>query len=172
MRSFNNVGKPVGGVGPSLASQGFVTGPGTPGIVALAPDIEGIENVTLNSITFGTPITNLTQANNTYSATDNFSKVLGAHTMKTGFQLSIEQVNVNPNPTFNGAFAFYGTETGSDIADFLLGVSTFYNQADSQTYYARHKYASAFYQDSWRATSSLTLNFGLRWDLMQYWSEK
>ena len=172
MRSFNNVGKPVGGVGPSLASQGFVTGPGTPGIVPLAPEIEGIENITLNSITFGTPITNLTQANNTYSATDNFSKVLGAHTMKTGFQLSLEQVNVNPNPTFNGAFAFYGTETGSDIADFLIGVSTFYNQADSQTYYARHKYASAFYQDSWRATSSLTLNFGVRWDLMQYWSEK
>ena len=172
MRSFNNVGKPVGGVGPSLASQGFVTGPGTPGIVALAPDIEGIENITLNAITFGTPITNLTQANNTYSAIDNFSKVLGGHNMKTGFQASYEQVNVNPNPTFNGAFAFYGTETGSDIADFLLGVSTFYNQADSQTYYARHKYASAFYQDSWRATSNLTLNFGVRWDLMQYWSEK
>jgi hypothetical protein len=172
MRSFNNVGKPVGGVGPSLASQGFVTGLGTPGIVALAPDIEGIESITLNSLTFGTPITNLTQANNTYSAIDNFSKVLGSHTMKTGFQVSYEQVNVNPNPTFNGAFAFYGTETGSDIADFLIGVSTFYNQADSQTYYARHKYASAFYQDSWRATSNLTLNFGVRWDLMQYWSEK
>jgi hypothetical protein len=172
MRSYNDVGKPVGGVGPSLASQGFVTGPGTSGIVPLAPDIEGIENITLNAVTFGTPITNLKQANNTYSATDNFSKVLGSHTMKTGFQLSYEQVNVNPNPTFNGAFTFYGTETGSDIADFLLGVSTFYNQADSQTYYGRHKYASAFYQDSWRATSSLTLNFGVRWDLLQYWSEK
>ena len=172
MRSFNNVGQPVGGVGPSLASQGFVTGPGTPGIVPLAPDIQGIENITLNAVTFGTPITNLTQANNTYSAYDNFSKVLGGHTMKTGFQMSYEQVNVNPNPTFNGAFTFYGTETGSDFADFLIGVSTFYNQADSQTYYGRHKYASAFYQDSWRATSNLTLNFGLRWDLMQYWSEK
>lgn len=172
MRSFNNVGQPVGGVGPSLASQGFVTGLGTPGIVPLAPGIEGIENITLSSITFGTPTTNLTQANNTYSAADNFSKVLGPHTMKTGFQLSFEQVNVNPNPTFNGAFSFYGSETGSDIADFLLGVSTKYNQADSQTYYGRHKYASAFYQDSWRVTPSLTLNLGVRWDLMQYWSEK
>jgi len=172
MRSYNNVGKPVGGVGPSLGSQGFVTGLGSPGIVALAPDIEGIENITLNSVTFGTPVTNLTQANNTYSATDNFSKVLGSHNMKTGFQVSYEQVNVNPNPTFNGAFTFYGSETGSDLADFLIGVSTKYNQADSQTYYGRHKYASAFYQDSWRASSSLTLNFGVRWDLMQYWSEK
>jgi hypothetical protein len=30
----------------------------------------------------GTPITNLTQANNTYSLSDNFSKVVGNHTVK------------------------------------------------------------------------------------------
>jgi hypothetical protein len=64
MRSANNVGQPSGGVGPSLASQGFVTGPGTPGIVPLAPAIEGIENIVFPSFTMGTPITNLTQANN------------------------------------------------------------------------------------------------------------
>jgi len=29
MRDSNNVGQPAGGVGPSLASQGFVTGIGT-----------------------------------------------------------------------------------------------------------------------------------------------
>jgi hypothetical protein len=172
MRSANNVGQPAGGVGPSLASQGFVTGPGTPGIVPLAPKIEGIENVTFSAFVIGTPITNLTQANNTLGIIDNFSKVHGAHSLKSGFQLSLEQVNVNPNPTFNGAFTFYGTETGSDFADFLLGVASNYNQADSQTFYARHKYAGAFAQDSWRARQNLTLNFGVRWDLMQYWSEK
>jgi hypothetical protein len=172
MRSANNVGQPAGGVGPSLASQGFVTGPGTPGIVALAPSIEGIENITFNSYTIGTPITNLTQANNTYAVNDNFSKVIGAHTIKAGGQLSIEQVNVNPNPTFNGAFTFYGSETGSDFADFLIGVASQYTQADSQTYYGRHKYGAAFVQDSWRARPNLTFNIGVRWDLMQYWSEK
>jgi Carboxypeptidase regulatory-like domain len=172
MRSANNVGQPAGGVGPSLASQGFVTGPGTPGIVPLAPSIEGIENVTFSSYTIGTPITNLTQANNTYAANDNFSKVIGAHTIKAGGQISVEQVNVNPNPTFNGAFTFYGSETGSDFADFLIGVASQYTQADSQTYYGRHKYAAAFLQDSWRARSNLTFNLGVRWDLMQYWSEK
>jgi len=172
MRSANNVGQPSGGVGPSLASQGFVTGPGTPGIVPLAPSIEGIENVVFPSFVMGTPITNLTQANNTYSVIDTFSKVHGPHTLKAGFQFSIEQVNVNPNPTFNGSFLFTGTETGSDFADFLIGVASNYNQADSQTFYARHKYAAGFVQDSWRARSDLTLNFGIRWDLMQYWSEK
>jgi hypothetical protein len=172
MRNANNVGQPSGGVGPSLASQGFVTGPGTPGIVPLAPAIEGIENVTFNAFTIGTPTTNLTQANNTYAAVDNFSKVYGSHTLKTGLQFSFEQVNVNPNPTFNGAFTFFGTETGSDFADFLLGVASNYNQADSEAYYARHKYAAGFAQDSWRVRPDLTLNFGGRWDLMQYWSEK
>jgi hypothetical protein len=172
MRSANNVGQPLGGVGPSLASQGFITGAGTPGIVPLAPKIEGIENVVFPSFVMGTPITNLTQANNTYSLIDNFSKVRGAHTIKTGVQVSYEQVNVNPNPTFNGSFLFAGTETGSEFADFLIGVASNYNQADSQTFYARHKYAAAFAQDSWRVRPNLILNYGLRWDLMQYWSEK
>jgi hypothetical protein len=172
MRNANNVGQPSGGVGPTLASQGFVTGPNTPGIVVLAPKIEGIENLTFNSFTVGTPVTNLTQANNTYALSDNFSWVRGNHTVKAGARFSYEQVNVNPNPTFNGAFNFHGTETGSDFADFLIGVATNYNQADSQTYYGRHKYAGAFIQDSWKVTPHLTLNYGVRYELMQYWSEK
>jgi hypothetical protein len=172
MRNSNNVGQPSGGVGPSLASQGFVTGVGTTGIVPLAPSIEGIENVVFNAFTFGTPITNLKQANNTFSAMDHLSKVWGTHTLKLGGQFSYEQVNVNPNATFNGSFLFTGSETGSDFADFLIGVASNYNQADSEAYYGRHKYASAFVEDSWRARSDLTLNLGLRWELMQYWSEK
>jgi hypothetical protein len=156
MRNSNNVGQPSGGVGPSLASQGFVTGAGTPGIAVLAPKIEGIENTRFNSFVIGTPITNLTQANNTFSIIDSFSKVVSGHTIKAGFHASLEQVNVNPNATFNGSFLFSGSETGSDFADFLIGVASNYNQADSQAYYGRHKYAAAFVQDSWRIRSNLT----------------
>jgi len=172
MRNSNNVGQPAGGVGPSLASQGFVTGVGTPGIVPLAPSIEGVENTRFNDFVMGTPITNLKQSNNTFLANDIFSRVMGAHTLKLGFDGSYEQVNVNPNPTFNGSFLFTGSETGLDFADYLIGVASNYNQADSQAYYLRHKYAGGFVQDSWRFRSNLTLNFGLRWELMQYWSEK
>ncbi len=172
MRSANNLGQPAGGVGPSLASQGFMTGVGTPGIVPLAPSIEGIENVTFDSFVMGEPITNLKQANNTYSAGDNFSKVINEHSLKFGLEAIYEQVNVNPDPTFNGSFLFNGTETGSDFADFLIGVASNYNQADSQAYYIRHRYQSGFAQDSWRFRSNLTLNYGVRWDHMEYWSEK
>ena len=178
MRSSNTVGEPLGGLGPSLQSQGFVTCPGsviTPGcagIFPLAPAIVGVENTIFNSFVIGVPITNLKQANNTFTGSDSFSTVRGNHTLKAGFELSVEQINVNPNPTFNGSFLFSGTETGLDFADFLIGVSTNYNQADSQHYWGRHKYPAAFVQDSWRIKPSLTLNFGVRWELMQYWSEK
>ena len=51
MRFANVIGQPKGGVGPSLASQGFVEGLGTLGIVPLNPATEGIENV-LTASTF------------------------------------------------------------------------------------------------------------------------
>jgi hypothetical protein len=172
MRSNNTVGKPQGGVGPTLASQGFMTGEGTAGIVPLDPSIEGVENTIFNSFVMGLPITNLQQVNNTYGVSDNYSKILGNHSLKAGFQGSYEQVAVNSNPTYNGSFLFAGTETGLDFADFLVGVASNYNQADAQSFYLRHKYAGAFVQDSWRLRPNLTVNYGLRWELMQYWSEK
>ncbi len=125
-----------------------------------------------NSFTFGVPITNLAQANNTFLMNDSVSKVLKTHILKAGAEVSFEQVNVKPDATFNGSFLFTGQETGLDFADFLMGVANNYNQADSESYYGRHKYAGAFVQDSWRIKPNLTLNYGLRWELMQYWSEK
>ena len=172
MRSYNNVGQPAGGVGPSLASQGFLTGVGTQGIVPLDPSIEGVQNLIFNSFVVGTPTTNLTQANDTYTASDSYSRVFGKHTVKSGLELIVDQINVHPNPEFNGGFTFNGSQTGSDFVDFLVGAPDLYNQADSQAYYPRHKYAGGFGQDSWQIRSNLTLNYGVRWDLMQYWSEK
>ncbi len=82
-------------------------------------------------------------------------------------------MNVTPNPIFNGSFQFQGQETGSDFADFLIGTPFFYNQQDSQSYYLRHRYQGAgILQDSWRVKSNLTFNYGVRWDHMEFWSEK
>jgi len=172
MRDANNVGQPQGGVGPSLASQGFVTGAHSTGIFPLDPSIEGIETVAFNAFTMGVPTTNLKQFNNTYALNDNFSRVIGDHSLKGGFEASYEQVNVTPNPIFNGSFQFQGQETGLDFADFLIGTPFFYNQQDSQSYYIRHRYQGAYLQDSWRLRPNLTLNYGVRYDHMEAWSEK
>ena len=171
MRSANNIGKPDQNVGITLAQQGFA-GPADGGIYTLAPSIVGPENIVFNEFVMGMPITNLWQSNNTYTATDNFSRVMGSHTLKVGAELSFEQVNVSPDATFNGTFSFSGSETGSDFADFLIGAPSLFTQTDSENYYPRHKYLGAYAEDSWKITPKLTLNLGVRYELMEYWSEK
>ena len=172
LRDANNVGQPQGGVGPSLASQGFVDGSGNPSIYALAPQIEGIENVSFNDFTLGVDTTGLKEANNTFQVSENFSKVMGTHVLKVGAGFHIDQVNINPDATYNGAFSFTGAETGSDFADFLLGIPSSYAQGDSLAFYLRDKYVGIYAQDSWRVRPHLTLNYGLRWDLLPPWREK
>jgi hypothetical protein len=171
-RAANDIGQPVGGVGPSLVSQGFHGANGTPGIVALAPKIEGIENVSFNDFTIGVDTTGVVQANNTYQWSDSFSKVAGRHMLKLGAAMHFDQVNINPNATYNGAFLFQGTETGADYADFLLGIASSYAQGDSNAFYLRNKYAGLYFQDSWQARPNLTVNYGIRWDLLPPWREK
>jgi hypothetical protein len=172
MRTANDVGQPVGGVGTSLASQGFVNDAGTPGIVPLAPQIEGIENVAFNDFTIGVDTTGVVQANNTYQFADNFSKVVGKHILKFGASMHSDQVNINPDAIYNGSFLFQGTETGSDFADFLLGIASSYAQGDSKAFYLRNRYVGVYGQDSWQIRPNLTLNYGLRWDLLPPWREK
>jgi hypothetical protein len=171
-RNANDVGRPHGGTGVSLASQGFVTGPGTPGIVVQAPQFEGVENIVFNSFVMGVTITGVDQNNTTYHWSDNVSRVRGAHTLRFGGQFHYDQVNMHPNATFNGTFTISGTETGSDFADFLLGIPSNYIQTTGGGFYLRDKYAGFFGQDSWRVRNNLTLNYGLRWDFIEPFYEK
>ena len=112
------------------------------------------------------------QWNNTLYLSDTLSKVIGTHTFKFGGQFHDDQVNENPNATFNGTFNIDGTETGNPFADFLLGFPSNFTQTTGQRFYLRNRYVAAFVEDSWRARTNLTLNFGVRWDLIMPWSEK
>lgn len=172
LRTANNIGQPVGGVGPSLVSQGFVDERGNPGIVPLAPGIEGVENIALNDLTIGVNITGVVQANNTFQLTDNFSRVAGRHLLKFGTNVHWNQINIAPNATYNGTFMFQGTETGSDFADYLLGIASVYAQGDSRHFYPRNRYVGLYGQDRWQIRPNLTINYGLRWDMLPAWSEK
>lgn len=172
LRNANKIGQPVGGVGPTLASQGFVEGVGTLGIVPLNPAAEGVENVSFNDFTIGVDVTGERQVNNTYQGTESLSKVLGKHTLKAGADLHLDQVNINSNSINNGAFVFQGSETGLDFADYLIGVASTYEQGDASGFYIRNKYAGLFAQDSWQVRSNLTFNYGVRWDMLPPWREK
>ncbi|MGB8989561.1 MAG: TonB-dependent receptor, partial [Candidatus Sulfotelmatobacter sp.] len=170
LRYANVIGQPKGGLGVSLASQGFAPPP--TGIVVQAPQFAGVENITFPSFVMGVPVTNETQVNNTLYLSDAVSKVLGSHTLKFGGQFHTDQVNEHPNATFNGTFNIDGTETGNAFADFLIGVPSNFTQSSGQPFYLRGRYEGLFVQDSWRVRNDLTINAGLRWDyIMPFWEK-
>ncbi|MFZ0320763.1 MAG: carboxypeptidase regulatory-like domain-containing protein [Candidatus Sulfotelmatobacter sp.] len=171
LRDANNLGRPQGGLGVSLASQGFAAGD-EGGIVPLSPQTQGVENIVFNNYSIGTNTNELTQTNNTYQWLDNFSKVAGTHTVKFGGEFHFDEVNTHAIAQFNGSFSFFGSQTGSDFADFLLGAPTQYNQSQLQPFYGRNKYLGLYAEDSWRLRPNLTVNYGLRWDRIEPWYEK
>jgi hypothetical protein len=99
----------------------------------------------------------------TYELADNFSKIIGKHTIKAGYDGKRYDVD---NPFFflnSGAFSFNGTgpySTGDPGADFLLGIPDSFNQSSGGAIYAR-TYEHYFYvQDSWKVNKNLTINYG------------
>ncbi len=172
MRNAAAAGQPRGGVGVSLASQGFVTGEGTSGIVPGLPSIEGVANVIFNSYTMGVDVTSLFQAENTFEIADDMSRTVRNHVLSFGVDFHADQINTHPTVYDNGSFSFTGSETGSDFADFLLGIDSSYTQGQGQKFYNRNHYVGVYGQDSWRVSPQLTLNYGLRWDVLPPWSEK
>ncbi len=83
-----------------------------------------------------------------------------------------DQINLTPVAIYNGSFSFTGSATGSDFADYLLGLPSAYSQGDSNKFYLRNHYLGIYAQDSWRVKPNLTFNYGLRWDMLPAWREK
>ncbi|MCI0423744.1 MAG: TonB-dependent receptor, partial [Acidobacteria bacterium] len=96
----------------------------------------------------------------------------GKHEVKFGgaFQ-RITQRGRNSGRSY-GEFTFSGAFTGNPMADFFLGSASELRQESqfgSNSSYESHGY---YLQDRWRATSRLTLNFGLRWEVYTPWREE
>ncbi|PYV41497.1 MAG: hypothetical protein DMG09_04585 [Acidobacteria bacterium] len=159
---------PEGGA-PALGSLGFVTGPGTLGINNSGPTgYQGVPFISLLNFGLGSAGTsNVIQ--NTYQLGDNFSKTFGRHTLKAGADLRYYQLNRRDGGGLVGQFNFDGTETGYDVADYLLGAPRHFTQASLQFLDSRSKYGGAYVQDSIRVRPNLTLNLGLRWEFSQPW---
>jgi len=101
------------------------------------------------------------------SYADNFSWVRGNHSLKFG--VSMEQFRVhNPFGYYNnGDYSFGGAgeySSGDPLVDFVLGVPDSYNQTNDGFIDALAGETYVYAQDNWKATSDLTLNFGLGWD--------
>lgn len=109
-----------------------------------------------------------TEINNTFGLTDTVSWVKGKHSMKFGGAFSPFQNNTVYDYYVNGEFDYYGHDTttgsGSDFADFLMGLPDEYYQWPKAPSNIRTKYFAAFAQDEWRITRNLVLSYGLRYE--------
>jgi outer membrane receptor protein involved in Fe transport len=111
------------------------------------------------------------QFDNTFQGVDNFSKIVGRHTLKFGGDFRYFQLNIRAGCNPNGSFGFSGTQTGNDFADFLIGAVGAYAflQCTPPALDTRGKFGSIYAQDSFKLKPNLILNYGLRWEFSPPW---
>jgi hypothetical protein len=103
-----------------------------------------------------------------YQVTDNFTKIMGNHTLKFGFDGRRFQVD---NPFFarvDGSFSFAGSgafSTHDPGADFLLGIPDSYNQGSGSIINARAYEYYGYGQDQWKFRKNLTLTLGAGYEI-------
>jgi hypothetical protein len=122
---------------------------------------------------FGSPAwVSMDQITEAHTILDNVTKIIGKHTLKTGFVYRLEHASwESSTPTGLG---FYGGITsdpitglggGSGLAQFMLGALDGGSTGIWVPPYARWRYWGAYVQDDFRITPSFSLHVGLRWDL-------
>jgi outer membrane receptor protein involved in Fe transport len=150
----------------------------------ITTNIPGREGVPFVSVAGGFAIGNnfegeLPQTGNTYQFSDNFSKILGTHSIKFGADFRIQQFNQFLYYNINGDFAFQNGGSNNSLSpagtsqnltpdaypDYFLGVPTTYSQGAAQGLNTTNYGFYLFAQDSWKIRPNLTLNYGLRWEL-------
>ena len=103
---------------------------------------------------------------------DNFTKVVGRHTVKAGFYWDTSENIQSSSGQDNGVYnlGWGSNSTGNVVADFLLGRTGNYQQASAVPVQDVKFHQWALYgQDSFKATRRLTVNYGLRFDHVGQW---
>jgi hypothetical protein len=97
----------------------------------------------------------------------------GRHSITFGGDVRNQHVDVQSQQDPRGSFAFTGFATGSDLADFLLGIpqssSIAFGNADK---FLRASAYDAYVNDDWRVSPSFTMTAGLRWEYETPMSER
>jgi outer membrane receptor protein involved in Fe transport len=113
---------------------------------------------------------------------DEFTYTYRAHTFKTGIDLRYIPINLLQGQLYGGGDYSFGALNSTDVSSTLAGLPGFsaiqaYGLGIPQSFVqgignTETKYdlkvLGAFFQDTWRATSKLTINAGVRYDIEAY----
>ena len=131
------------------------------------------------SLSFASGLAGLSDAlprftrNQTNSVGSDWLMSRGRHNLTIGGDVRRNHVDILSQQDPRGGFAFTGGVTGSDFADFLLGIPSTsqiaYGNADK---YLRGFSYDAYVTDDWRVSPSLTITLGARWEYESPLSEQ
>jgi len=127
------------------------------------------------------PFTTEDRVERRFQWTDNLTWTKGSHTFKFGGDVNLVKINTNATQIFElnygGVYTFGSLDAGSfgfptafpsfnAVQAYGLGVPTTFFQGIGNTNHSESDTSlGAFAQDSWRITSKLTLNYGVRYDI-------
>lgn len=145
--------------------------------IAPAPDQAGYPAVSFSGAysTAGDPANLFTRRDNSFDFMENVSWIRGSHSLKFGTYIFRLQFDPSESPNARGTFTFtprYTSSTaglgdGNAFADFLLGYpsSAQAGIGAGGMEYGRSLWTHFYTQDDWRIHPSLTLNYGLRYEI-------
>lgn len=123
-----------------------------------------------------TPQANTTNVQNNYNVLDTVSWVHGSHVFRFGGEITFVNLDKQFPQVFNGQIFFANTASNgpisttipsTDFQNFLVGAPEFsFGGGGTYTHQYRQNDYAVFFQDDWKATKNLTLNLGVRTEIL------
>ncbi len=131
------------------------------------------------SANFGSPgWVNQRQANDAYTILDDVTKIIGKHTIKTGFLFRKDQqgreISDPSTLNFNGSIQNDPNTGlgGNGLEQFMMGAVANSSTGLTAQPYSSYPYWGLYVQDDFRVRPNLTLNIGLRDDMIFFWKSR
>jgi hypothetical protein len=112
----------------------------------------------------------LPQVGNSFMWADNLTWIKGNHSLKFGADVRRSRFDQTLYFETSGNFTFNSSTSNAihssdNYPGYLLGLADSYAQGSAQRENVRNTGVYLFAQDSWKLKPSLTLNYGIRWEL-------
>jgi hypothetical protein len=114
-------------------------------------------------------------AQNNITFNDGLTLLKGTHLLRAGFYVQVARYNLLTNGNDNGSVDTqnYDAVTKNDWADLLIGNVSNFSQTSGNLKANMAANRFDFYlQDTWKLSSKLTVNYGLRVDHIGWWYDK